>query len=107
MKENTVFSTLGSSQTLSHFSHAQIAFICAKEEHIFFLSQQQDAPGLLLHPGIMALEEAAREVRQGYSFCRATNTLLSFSVCLNYESTSACPWGVQMKLQGCSLAPAV
>lgn len=63
--------------------------------------------GCCFTPGIMALEEAAREAGQSCSFCRATTTLLSFSLCLYYGSTSAFPWGVKMKLQGCSLALAV
>lgn len=35
---------------LSHFSHAQMVLIYAKEERISFLSEQQDAPRLPLQP---------------------------------------------------------
>lgn len=63
--------------------------------------------GRYFTPGVMGLEAAARDARQSCSFCRATSTLLSFFMRLSYRSTSAFPRDVKMKLQGCSLAPAV
>lgn len=78
-----------------------------KRSTFSFYRSSKMPQGCCFTPGITALEAAAREVGRSCSFCGATNTLLSSSVCLYYESTSACPRGVQMKLQGCSLAPAV
>lgn len=47
--------------------------------------------GCCFTPGIMALEEAARKAGQSCSFCRATTTLLSFSVYVYHGSISAFP----------------
>lgn len=96
---------LGGSWMLSHFSHAQMALIYAKEEHIFFLSEQQDTRGCCFIPGNMALEDEAREAGEGCSFCRATTTLLSLCHC--HGPTSEFHWDVQVRHPCCSLAPAV
>lgn len=63
--------------------------------------------GCCFTPGIMALEEVAREAGQNCSFCRATTMLLSVSVCLYYRSTSAFSLCCEDETSGLSLAPAV
>lgn len=82
---------------LSHFSHAQMALIYAKEEHIFFLSEQQDARGCCFTPVIwlwkMKQERQERaaasvELPQHCSVCvTAMDLLLSF--------TETCRWNIR------------